>query len=186
MLRWRLRSAARRAPNAPGRDPDDAEERSAHHRLEIRLALGRSLFTQLGLAQLRALPLPPHKPGAATRASNSLVARHADNQLEQRLGEAAHAAAHACRLMTHSGVGLLTALASLLVLRAGDDVPRPRCHRGCHSTAATACNWPLDRATWGPPLLCKVLGTAGHSRSTERTENPGVGGSIPSLPTILF
>jgi transposase len=85
--------------------------------LSYRLALGPSLFTRRGLAQLRALPLPPH---TARRRDESLeLLGRLDtqiDQLEQRLTEVAPADAKTCRLMTHPGVGPLTALATLLVL----------------------------------------------------------------------
>jgi transposase len=85
--------------------------------LNYRLTLGRSLFTRRGLAQLRALPLPPH---TARRRDESLeLLAQLDgqiDQLEQRLANVAQGDPEACRLMTHPGVGALTALATLVTL----------------------------------------------------------------------
>jgi len=85
--------------------------------LNYRLTLGRSLFTRRGLAQLRALPLPPH---TARRRDESLeLLAQLDgqiDQLEQRLVDVAQGDPEACRLMTHPGVGALTALATLVTL----------------------------------------------------------------------
>jgi transposase len=85
--------------------------------LNYRLALGRSLFTRRGLAQLRALPLPPH---TAQRRDESLeLLAQLDgqiDQLEQRLAEVAQGDPEASCLMTHPGVGPLTALATLVTL----------------------------------------------------------------------
>ena len=85
--------------------------------LNYRLTLGRSLFTRRGLAALRALPLPPH---TARRRDESLeLLAQLDgqiDQLEQRLADVAQGDPEACRLMTHPGVGPLTALATLVTL----------------------------------------------------------------------
>jgi transposase len=85
--------------------------------LNHRLALGPSLFTRSGVSQLQALALPPH---TARRRSESLeLLSWLDNHikvLDDQVGEAAHAHPDARRLMTHPGVGPLSALATVLVL----------------------------------------------------------------------
>ncbi len=85
--------------------------------LNYRLALGSSLFTRRGLAALRGLPLPRH---TAQRRDESLdLLMRLDThiaQLDAQIASAAAADPAACRLMTHPGVGPLTALATILVL----------------------------------------------------------------------
>src|SRR5207245_2910966 len=85
--------------------------------LNYRLALGPSLFTRAGVAQLQALSLPPH---TSCRRSESLeLLRWLDTHikgLDDQIEEAAHAHPEAQRLMTHPGVGPLSALATVLVL----------------------------------------------------------------------
>lgn len=85
--------------------------------LNYRLALGSSLFTRRGLAALRGLPLPRH---TAQRRDESLellswLDTHTD-ELDRQIASTASADPEACRLMTHPGVGPLTALATILVL----------------------------------------------------------------------
>jgi transposase len=69
------------------------------------------------LVQLRALPLPPH---LARRRDESLaLLAQLDGQIdqfEQRLADVAQGDPEACCLMTHPGVGALTALATLVTL----------------------------------------------------------------------
>jgi transposase len=85
--------------------------------MNYRLALGASLFTRRGLARLHELPLPPH---TAQRRDESLeLLTWLDTRiaaLEARTAAAAQADPEACRLMTHPGVGPLTALATILIL----------------------------------------------------------------------
>jgi hypothetical protein len=56
----------------------------------------------------------------------------------------------------------------------------------------TSCNTALLAATWRygdrAPSVSQLVEKVSNAASCERvrTENPGVGGSIPSLPTILF
>lgn len=85
--------------------------------LNQRVALGPSLWTKRGLAQRQALSLPPH---TANRRADSLelltwLTTHID-QLDAQIAEAAAADARAQRLLTHPGVGPLTALITVLVL----------------------------------------------------------------------
>jgi transposase len=85
--------------------------------LNQRLALGPSLWSRQGLAQLQALVLLPH---TRRRRDDSLellhwLNRHID-ELDLHVATAAAADPAARRLMTHPGVGPLTALATVLVL----------------------------------------------------------------------
>ena len=84
--------------------------------LNQRLALGPSLWSRQGLAQLQALVLLPH---TLRRRDDSLellhwLHRHID-ELDLQVATAAAADPNARRLMTHPGVGPLTALATVLV-----------------------------------------------------------------------
>jgi transposase len=85
--------------------------------LNARVALGPSLWTQRGLAQLQALPLPIH---TAWRRAESLELltwlTTRINGLDARIEEAAAANPGARLLLTHPGVGPLTALSTVLVL----------------------------------------------------------------------
>jgi len=85
--------------------------------LNQRLALGPSLWSRQGLAQLQALVLLPH---TRRRRDDSLellqwLNGHID-ALDLHVATAAAADPDARRLMTHPGVGPLTALATVLVL----------------------------------------------------------------------
>jgi transposase len=85
--------------------------------LNYRLTLGPSLFTRRGIAQLEGLSLPAHT--AHRRAESLELLRWLDERiaaLDTKVAETAAADYDACRLMTHPGVGPLTALATLLVL----------------------------------------------------------------------
>lgn len=85
--------------------------------LNQRLALGSSLWSRQGLAQLQGLGLPPH---TSRRRDDSLELLQWLNdridQLDLEVAAAAAADPNAQRLMTHPGVGPLTALATVLVL----------------------------------------------------------------------
>jgi transposase len=85
--------------------------------LNQRLALGSSLWSQRGLTQLRALALPPH---TTCRRDESLELLHWLNTridgLDVHVAAAAASDPNARHLMTHPGVGPLTALAVVLVL----------------------------------------------------------------------
>jgi transposase len=85
--------------------------------LNQRLALGPSLWSQRGLAQLRALELLPH---TSRRRDDSLELLHWLNErieeLDLRVAHAANDNADVRRLMSHPGVGPLTALTTVLVL----------------------------------------------------------------------
>src|SRR5215468_1715190 len=85
--------------------------------LNERLVCGSKLLRHAGVVQLQALPLPPY---TAQRRDHSLeLLEHLHTQIQQLDGAIATAAlAHpdAPRLLTHPGVGPLTALATVVVL----------------------------------------------------------------------
>jgi transposase len=137
--------------------------------LNYRLTLGASLFTRRGLAELRALPLPPH---TAMRRDESLeLLGRLDRQigqLEQCLAVAAQTDAEAGRLMTHSGVGPLTALATLVVLGPVERFPTSK-HVVSYvglapAVAASAGKQRVGRMTkQGNTILRHILGQAAQS-----------------------
>jgi transposase len=137
--------------------------------LNYRLTLGPSLFTRRGLAQLRALPLPPH---TARRRDESLeLLEHLEaqiDQLEQRLADVAQADPEACRLMTHPGVGSLTALATLVTLGPVSRFPTSK-HVVSYvglapAVASSAGKHRLGRITkQGNAMLRYILGQAAQS-----------------------
>jgi len=81
------------------------------------VTLGAALFTRRGRAQLQGLALPVH---TSHRRDDSLeLLTWLDTHLatlDARIATVAAAQPEACRLMTHPGVGALTALVSILVL----------------------------------------------------------------------
>jgi transposase len=85
--------------------------------LNYRLALGASLFTRRGLAALHGLPLPCHTTQRRDESLELLtwLDTHIDG-LDRQIATIAAGDPEACRLMTHPGVGPLTALATILVL----------------------------------------------------------------------
>jgi transposase len=85
--------------------------------LNQRLALRSKLWTGRGLAQLRALELPPH---TCRRRDDGLellawITNRVD-QLDQHIADVVARDARTRRLLTHPGVGPLTALTTVLVL----------------------------------------------------------------------
>jgi transposase len=137
--------------------------------LNYRLALGPSLFTRAGVAQLQALELPPH---TSCRRSESLeLLRWLDTHvkgLDDQIEEAAHANPEAQRLMTHPGVGPLSALATVLVLGAVARFPTSK-HVVSYvglapAIESSAGKHRLGRITkQGNALLRYVLGQAGQA-----------------------
>ena len=134
--------------------------------LNQRLALGPSLWTQGGLAQLQALALPPH---SARRRADSLelltwlTARI--DQLDSQIAEAAAADTRVQLLLTHPGVGPLTALATVLVLGPVARFPDSK-HVVSYIGLAPAVNASADKyrlgkiTKQGNALLRWVLGQA--------------------------
>lgn len=85
--------------------------------LNQRLAIGSKLWTQRGLSQLRALDLPLH---ARRRRDDSLellawITNRVD-QLDAQIADVVARDSRARLLLTHPGVGPLTALTTVLVL----------------------------------------------------------------------
>jgi transposase len=137
--------------------------------LNYRLALGPSLFTRAGVAQLQALELLPH---TSCRRSESLeLLRWLDTHikgLDDQIEEAAHAQPEAARLMTHPGVGPLSALATVLVLGSVTRFPTSK-HVVSYvglapAIESSAGKHRLGRITkQGNALLRYVLGQAGQA-----------------------
>jgi len=130
--------------------------------LNQRVALGPSLWTKRGLAQLQALSLPPH---TANRRADSLelltwLTTHID-QLDAQIAEAAAADARAQRLLTHPGVGPLTALITVLVLGPAARFPTSK-HVGlAPAIHSSADKYHLGKITkQGNALLRWILGQA--------------------------
>jgi transposase len=85
--------------------------------LNYRLTRGAKLLRQAGLAQLQALALPPHTPQRRDHSLQRLAGLNAQiRELDDAITTAALAHPDAPRLITHPGVGALTALATIVVL----------------------------------------------------------------------
>jgi transposase len=78
---------------------------------------GAGLWSRGGQATLAALPLSPHagQRRSALQALNDHLTKHVD-ALDQQVSAQARARPQACRLMTHPGVGPVTALATEVFL----------------------------------------------------------------------
>jgi transposase len=136
--------------------------------LNHRLAAGSALFTRRGRAQLGALPLPPYTTQRRDESLELLTWLDTHVQsLEARIGEAADADLRARQLMTHPGVGALTALATVLILGPVDRFPTSK-HVVSYiglapSVDASADKYRLGHVTkQGNALLRFLLGQAGH------------------------
>jgi transposase len=137
--------------------------------LNYRLTLGASLFTRRGVAQLQALSLPTytaHRREESLELLSWLDARIAT--LEDRIAAVADANPDARRLMTHPGVGPLTALATLLVVGPISRFPTSK-HVVSYvglapAIASSAGKHHLGGITkQGNRLVRFVLGQAGHT-----------------------
>src|SRR6266542_3181943 len=85
--------------------------------LNYRLARGSKLLRQAGLAQLHALALPPHTAQRRDQSLELLAGLTKQiRELDDAITTAALAHPDALRLITHPGVGALTALATIVVL----------------------------------------------------------------------
>jgi len=85
--------------------------------LNYRLAGGSKLLRQAGLAQLQALALPPHTARRRDQSLELLAGLNTQiHELDDAITTAALAHPDAPRLITHPGVGALTALATVVVL----------------------------------------------------------------------
>jgi transposase len=134
--------------------------------LNQRLALGPSLWSQRGLAQLQALVLLPH---TTCRRDDSLELlqwlHHRIDALDLRVAAAAADNPDVRRLMSHPGVGPLTALATVLVLGPVSRFPGSKhvvSYIGLAPTVnASADKYRLGRISkQGSSLLRWVLGQA--------------------------
>jgi transposase len=85
--------------------------------LNQRLTRGAKLLRLAGLAQLQALPLPPYTAQRRDHRLELLETLHTKiQQLDAAIASAALAHPDAPRLLTHPGVGPLTALTTVVVL----------------------------------------------------------------------
>jgi transposase len=139
--------------------------------LTYRLAAGRALFTRRGRAPWQALPLPPHL--SRRRDERPELLTWLDEHLDPLDGQIAAADDQARPLMTHPGVGPLTALATVLGLSPVTRFPTSQhvvSYLGlAPAVAAAAATCRLGHITkQGNTLLGYVLGQAGlgAARST--------------------
>jgi transposase len=134
--------------------------------LNARLACGSKLLRQAGLAQLHALALPPHTARRRDQSLELLAGLTTQiRELDDAITTAALGHPDAPRLITHPGVGALTALTTIVVLG-----PVSRFHDSKHVVSyvglapalhASAEKYHLGRITkQGSPLLRFVLGQA--------------------------
>jgi transposase len=134
--------------------------------LNQRLALGSKLWSQRGLAHLRTLPLPPH---TTRRRDDSLellawITSRVE-QLDTRIAAVVEQDSHARLLLTHPGVGPLTALTTVLVLGPVKRFPNGK-HVVSYVGLAPAINASADKqhlgkiTKQGNALLRWVLGQA--------------------------
>ena len=85
--------------------------------LNSRLACGSKLLRQAGLAQLQALALPPHTARRRDQSLELLAGLTTQiRELDDAITTAALGHPDAPRLITHPGVGALTALTTIVVL----------------------------------------------------------------------
>jgi len=134
--------------------------------LNHRVALGPALWTKRGLAQLQALALPPHtaqRCGESLELLSWLTTRI--DQLDAQIAAAAAADARAQLLLTHPGVGPLTALITVLVLGPANRFPTSK-HVVSYVGLAPAINASADTyhlgkiTKQGNALLRWILGQA--------------------------
>jgi transposase len=134
--------------------------------LNYRLVRGSKLLRRAGLAQLHALALPPHTAQRRDQSLELLASLTAQiRELDDAITAAALAHPDAPRLITHPGVGALTALATIVVLG-----PVARFHDSKHVVSyvglAPAVNASADKyhlghiTKQGSTLLRLVLGQA--------------------------
>src|SRR6266699_6617468 len=134
--------------------------------LNSRLTCGSTLLRQAGLIQLQALALPPHTAQRRDQSLELLAGLTSQiRELDDAITTAALAHPDAPRLITHPGVGALTALATVVVLG-----PVARFHDSKHVVSyvglAPALNASADKyhlghiTKQGSPLLRFALGQA--------------------------
>jgi transposase len=149
--------------------------------LNRRLALGSKLWSQRGRAQLTALDLP--RPTALRREESlellTWLETHIDG-LDARILDAAHAHPGARLLLTHPGVGALTALTTVLVLGPPARFPGSKhvvsyvglapavkasadtCHLGQITRRAARVRWVLGQAAPSPPARMTISPSLSH------------------------
>src|ERR1700682_2179357 len=134
--------------------------------LNARLTCGSKLLRQAGLVQLQALALPPHTAQRRDQSLDLLACLPPQTRVRaDATTTAAGGHPEAPRLMTHPGVGALTALTTIVVLG-----PTSRFHDSKHVVSyvglAPALNASADKyhlghiTKQGSPLLRFVLGQA--------------------------
>jgi transposase len=134
--------------------------------LNSRLVCGAKLLRQAGLAQLQALALPPHTAQRRDQSLELLAGLTTQIRvLDDAITTAALGHPDAPRLITHPGVGALTALTTIVVLG-----PVARFHDSKHVVSyvglAPALNASADKyhlghiTKQGSPLLRFALGQA--------------------------
>jgi transposase len=132
-----------------------------------RLTLGSSLWSQRGLAQLQGLALAPHTTQRRDESLQLLTWLTVRIEaLDDRVAAAAQADPGARLLLTHPGVGPLTALTTVLVLGPVARFPDSQ-HVVSYTGLAPAVHASADTCRLGQitkqgsPLLRFVLGQAG-------------------------
>jgi transposase len=132
-----------------------------------RLTLGPSLWSQRGLAQLQGVALAPHTTQRRDESLQRLAWLTARIEaLDDRVAAAAQADPGARLLLTHPGVGSLTALTTVLVLGPVSRFPDSK-HVVSYTGLAPAVHASADTCRLGQitkqgsPLLRFVLGQAG-------------------------
>ena len=132
-----------------------------------RLTLGPSLWSQRGLAQLRDLALAPHTTQRRDESLQLLTWLTARIEaLDDRVAAAAQADPGARLLLSHPGVGPLTALTTVVVLGPVARFPDSK-HVVSYTGLAPAVHASADTCRLGQitkqgsPLLRFVLGQAG-------------------------
>jgi transposase len=130
------------------------------------LARGSTLFRKAGIAQLQALTLPPYTTQRRNQSLDLLSALRAHlDHLDDAIAAAALAHPDAPRLLTHPGVGPLTALAAVVVLGTVSRFPDSK-HVVSYVGLAPALNASADKyrlgkiTKQGSTLLRFVLGQA--------------------------
>jgi transposase len=134
--------------------------------LNYRLTRGSKLLRKAGLAQLQAIALPPHTTQRRDHSLQLLVGLNAQiRELDDAITTAALAHPDAPRLITHPGVGALTALATIVVLGPVARSPDSK-HVVSYGGRAPALNASADKyhlghiTKQGSPLLRFALGQA--------------------------
>lgn len=154
--------------------------------LNQRVALGPSLWTKRGLAQLQALSLPPH---TANRRADSLelltwLTTHID-QLDAQIAEAAAADARAQRLLTHPGVGPLTALITVLALGPAARFPTSK-HVVSYVGLAPAIHSSADKYTSArSPSKATRFSAGSWDRRPRSLRGPMASSGVPTSPCCI-